>query len=229
MSARPSSKLIPDTLSARIRDEIIAMIASRDLKGGVRLNEVHLAEHFGVSRGPVREAARELEGLGYLVSRPRYGFFVVELQPDEIFDLYEVKDWVERALTADYLRYCPREAMIAQKKLIAGIDRSSAIACSAGVLDFRIAAMALVHNRFLSQQALAVYRRVFVMSTLVLADHVEQRIARLMDAFEAYWQALIDGDGAEADRITTATNAFWQKDVVPRFTPAGTAKGKNQQ
>ena len=159
MSARPSSKLQTDTLSARIRDEIIAMIASRELNGGARLNEVHLAEHFGVSRGPVREAARELEGLGYIVSRPRYGFFVVELQPDEIFDLYEVKDWIERALTADYLRYCPREAMIAQKKKIAGIDRSSAISCSADVFEFRTEALALVHNRFLSQQALAVYRK----------------------------------------------------------------------
>lgn len=219
--AERGSRLETNTLSARIRDEIIAMIASRKLDGGARLNEVHLAQQFGVSRGPVREAARELEGLGYLVSRPRFGFFVVKLDPDEIFDLYEVKDWIERALTADYLRYCPREAMREQKARIAGIDRSNAITCSASVLDFRVNAMALVHNRLLSQQALLVYRRIFVMSTLVMAENVDQRIDRLLASLEAYWQALIDGDGARADEITTSTNAFWRQDVVPRFRQAG--------
>lgn len=224
MNAKHDTRLIANTFSARIRDEIIAMIASRKLDGGSRLNEVHLAEHFGVSRGPVREAARELEGLGYLISKPRYGFFVVELQADEIFDLYEVKDWIERALTADYLKYCPREAMIAQKARLSAIDRSSPITCSADVLDFRTHAMSLVHNRFLSQQALFIYRRIFVMSTLVLAEHVDQRMARLLGSLEAYWQALIDGDRAEADRVTTSTNAFWREDIVPRFRQAGTGK-----
>lgn len=223
MNAPGSGKLVANSLSTRIRDEIIAMIASRQLSGGERLNEVRLAEHFGVSRGPVREAARELEGLGYIVSKPRFGFFVVEFRPDEILDLYEVKEWIEHALTADYLRHAPRAAMVAQKKLLGRIDRSSAVAFSASVLAFRVKAMQLVHNRFLSQQALFMYRRVAVMSTLVLADDIAVRMDRLIGWLDGYWQALIDGDRAAADRLTTEANTFWQTDVAPRFD-TGAAK-----
>lgn len=193
------------------------MIASRRLGSGERLNEVRLAEHFGVSRGPIREAARELEGLGYVISKPRFGFFVIDLKPEEIIDLYEFKDWIERALTDDLLRYCSRDALIAQKKLLADIDRTSPIGFSADLLGFRTKAMQLVHNRFLSQQALYLYRRVSVMSTLVPAENVEQRMARLMASQDAYWQALIDADQERADQVTMEANAFWRQDVAPRF------------
>lgn len=226
MNAPGSAKLVANSLSARIRDEIIAMIASRKLSGGERLNEVRLAEHFGVSRGPVREAARELEGLGYIISKPRFGFFVVEFRSEEILDLYEVKEWTEHALTVDYLRHAPREALIVQKALLAGIDRSSAVAFSAGVLEFRVKALQLVHNRFLAQQALFMYRRVAVMSTLVLAENVSARMERLIGWLDGYWQALIDGDRKAADRLTTEANTFWQRDVAPRF---GAGAGKERK
>jgi DNA-binding GntR family transcriptional regulator len=220
MNTMPRSpKLVSNSLSTQIRDEIIQMIASRQLASGERLNEVRLADHFGVSRGPIREAARELEGLGYVVSRPRFGFFVVDLKPEEIVDLYEFKDWIERALTADYLRYCSREALVAQKQLLAEIDGTSPLSFSVGLLAFRTKAMLLVHNRFLSQQALHLYRRVSVMSTLVPVENVPQRVNRLMTSQDAYWQALIDSDQGRADQITTEANAFWRQDVAPRFQP----------
>lgn len=227
MNAPGSGKLVANNLSTRIRDEIITMIASRQLSGGERLNEVRLAEHFGVSRGPVREAARELEGLGYIISKPRFGFFVVEFRPEEILDLYEVKEWTEHALTADYLRHANREEMVAQKALLGRIDRRSAVAFSASILDFRVKAMQLVHNRFLAQQALFMYRRVAVMSTLVLADDVSARMDRLIGWLDGYWQALIEGDRETADRLTTEANTFWQRDVAPRFDAGVTKELKN--
>ncbi len=69
-------------------------IARGDLKPGARLNEAQMAQTLGVSRGPVREAARELEGQGFLVSRPNQGFYVVDFDAQAIRDVYEAKDWL---------------------------------------------------------------------------------------------------------------------------------------
>ncbi|MGE6786514.1 GntR family transcriptional regulator, partial [Ensifer adhaerens] len=67
------SRVQATSLSQAVRDELVRLITNGTLKPGTRLNEVHLAESLGVSRGPVREAARELEGLGLTMSRPRQG------------------------------------------------------------------------------------------------------------------------------------------------------------
>ena len=57
-----SEKLMSKSLAELVRDEVMRLIAKGELQPGDRLNEVHLAEAFGISRGPIREAARELEG-----------------------------------------------------------------------------------------------------------------------------------------------------------------------
>ncbi|MFZ0206314.1 MAG: GntR family transcriptional regulator, partial [Roseiarcus sp.] len=69
MKVEAAGKLISTSLSGAVRDRLIRLIAAGDLRPGDRLNEVHWAESFGISRGPIREAARELEGQGLLVSR----------------------------------------------------------------------------------------------------------------------------------------------------------------
>ena len=50
------------SLTAIVHDEIERMILDGELKPGERLNEQVLAARLGVSRGPVREAARALDG-----------------------------------------------------------------------------------------------------------------------------------------------------------------------
>src|SRR3546814_9403272 len=55
-----------ETISSLIQKELEGMIVSGELSGGDRLNETVLAERFGVSRGPVREACRGLERSGLI-------------------------------------------------------------------------------------------------------------------------------------------------------------------
>ena len=82
------TRLRSSNLSESVRDELIRLIVGGVLKPGDRLNEVHLAERLGVSRGPVREAARELEGNGLIVSKPRLGFYVADFTASEIVDAF---------------------------------------------------------------------------------------------------------------------------------------------
>ncbi len=63
---------------------------------GARLNEVHLAAEIGVSRAPLREAARLLENRGLVVSQPRRGFFVRDLTAAALDDAYDLRLCLER-------------------------------------------------------------------------------------------------------------------------------------
>ena len=79
------------SLTAIVQDELERMIVSGELRSGDRLNEQALAQRFGVSRGPVREAMRALECAQLVSTRLNQGFFVREVSPEEITELYDVR------------------------------------------------------------------------------------------------------------------------------------------
>ncbi len=78
-------------LSALIRDEIDEMIATGQLKPGDRLNEVSLANTFGTSRGPLREALKSLEREGLIDSVVNKGMFVRTLSSHDADNLWRVR------------------------------------------------------------------------------------------------------------------------------------------
>lgn len=79
------------TLPEQIADDIGAGIARGEYAGGDRLLEQEIAAHYGVSRGPVREALRMLSERGLAVIYPRRGAFVVEVSLDSLVDLFNTR------------------------------------------------------------------------------------------------------------------------------------------
>lgn len=79
------------SLTTIVQKELERMIVSGELRAGERLNEQALAQRFGVSRGPVREAMRLLEHAQLVSTRLNQGFFVREISWDEIFEIYDVR------------------------------------------------------------------------------------------------------------------------------------------
>src|SRR5579863_3836459 len=126
------------SLSEAVRERLMRAIARGDLKPGARLNEAQMAQTLGVSRGPIREAARELEGQGFLVSRPNQGFYVVDFAPADIRDVYEAKDWLEAAFVADLARSLDA---LERRKILAEIDAldgSDRLAFTEALFAFRL-------------------------------------------------------------------------------------------
>ena len=79
------------SLSRLVRDDMLALILNGDLVPGQRISEPDVARRLQVSRVPVREALRELESSGLVVSRKHSGVFVRQLQAPEIRDLYQMR------------------------------------------------------------------------------------------------------------------------------------------
>ncbi|MDQ0396113.1 GntR family transcriptional regulator [Labrys monachus] len=75
--------------------ELTTMAIAFQLRPSERINEVALAKKLGVSRTPLREALNRLVADGYLDFVPQQGFFRRALDPQEIFDLYEVRKSIE--------------------------------------------------------------------------------------------------------------------------------------
>ncbi|WP_245263224.1 GntR family transcriptional regulator [Azorhizobium doebereinerae] len=88
--------LPPEDLVSRIAATLSGAIVAGRFAPGARLNEVHLAAELGVSRAPLREAARLLENRGLVVSHPRRGFFVRELTARALDDVYDLRMALER-------------------------------------------------------------------------------------------------------------------------------------
>jgi DNA-binding GntR family transcriptional regulator len=66
------------------------------LAPGAKVVEAGVARELGISRAPVREAARLLESQGLLVASPRRGFFVRKMAPDDIDAIYDLRLCIER-------------------------------------------------------------------------------------------------------------------------------------
>lgn len=73
-------------LAAALEEDIVA----GTLAPGSRLEEVALADRFGVSRTPIREALRLLSASGLIELRPRRGAVVASLSLDRLLDMFEV-------------------------------------------------------------------------------------------------------------------------------------------
>lgn len=82
-------------LATAVAQSLRASIVSGELAAGFRLVETDLAEQFGVSRGPVRDALAELQHTGLVELRPRKGSFVATLSVGDVIEIYSLRTALE--------------------------------------------------------------------------------------------------------------------------------------
>lgn len=92
----PPEELIPrrslsDAVYARLRDDIM----QGAIADGSRLNQVQLAEQYGVSRIPIREALRRLQAESLVVATPYHPFVVRKVTADQVLELVDVRAALE--------------------------------------------------------------------------------------------------------------------------------------
>lgn len=87
--------LAQETLSRRVTDALSEQILSGRLVPGQRVDLGYYAAKWEVSVTPVRDAAKQLEALGFLKVLPRRGVFVTELSAKEVKDILDVRTALE--------------------------------------------------------------------------------------------------------------------------------------
>ena len=83
------------TLRERIVEFVKDAIIKGRLKPGERVPESELAEMFGISRTPIREAFRQLESEGFITFTPRKGAIVSPITDKDVIEFYAIKGLLE--------------------------------------------------------------------------------------------------------------------------------------
>jgi len=85
----------PGFMTSYVAGELRQMIFDRVLTSNEPIRQAQVAERFGTSRIPVREALRQLESEGLVVIRPNSGARVATLDLEECIDTYKLRERLE--------------------------------------------------------------------------------------------------------------------------------------
>jgi len=80
-----------ESLTQTVRDRLEAMILKGEVVAGERLNEIALATKLNVSRGPIREATRQMAEAGLVTVVHNRGVFVRQIKLEEVLHVYDVR------------------------------------------------------------------------------------------------------------------------------------------
>ncbi|MGU3538577.1 GntR family transcriptional regulator [Methylobacterium sp. A54F] len=189
-------------LSDQIRNALTDEIAAGTLAAGTALDEQDLADRFGASRTPVREALRQLAFNGLVEARPRRGMVVTRMTPERIMDMFET--------TAEFEALCVRLAAYRMTPLelsgLMALHESSGPMVEAADYDaydglnraFHEALYAGTHNGFMAEQALALRSRLSAFRRTQLRQG--ERIRRSRAEHGEILAAIAEGDGEAAAR-----------------------------
>ncbi|RNL87454.1 GntR family transcriptional regulator [Halostreptopolyspora alba] len=136
-----------DGVYERLRTAII----SGEWESGAQLPELSLAEHYGVSRTPIREALRRLEQDG-LVERADRGMRVRGRSPEEILEIYEVRIVLEGAVASAAAKRRTEIDLIRLRRAaeaMAELDTTDAYAMATANRSFHETMWQASHNRTL--------------------------------------------------------------------------------
>src|SRR5437660_12537092 len=82
---------------SKLKQSIEDAVIAGEFRPGDRLDEASLAERFGVSRTPIREALLQLGAEGFIDVRPRRGAIVSVPTPTRLFEMFETMAEIESA------------------------------------------------------------------------------------------------------------------------------------
>ena len=181
---------------------ILAAIDEGVYKPGDRLVESELAERFGVSRTPIREALQRLETQS-LLARDGRSLIVASLNHDQMAELYIVRRELEGLAAQLAARHATPEEITLLREMVeadnALLDDPAAL--SRANRRFHKQIHLASHNRYLVQQLDLVHRTMALMATTSLAAQGRSKIAQEEhDAIVSAIEARDENAAAEALR-----------------------------
>ena len=86
----PALSLAPRALYEEVAERLRQRIFSRELEPGSWIDELKIAEEYGISRTPLREALKVLAAEGLVTMKVRRGAYVTEVSDKDLADVYHL-------------------------------------------------------------------------------------------------------------------------------------------
>jgi Transcriptional regulators len=115
-----NKELLSDSIYKAIREKII----EGDFAPGEHIVELEIARAFSTSQAPVREAFRQLQREGLVVSIPYKGSFICEVHDDEVNEIYRLRYSIEKIATEEMLKRWNEKHSQALHAILANMTKS---------------------------------------------------------------------------------------------------------
>lgn len=199
-------------LREQVLSELRRRIVDGDYAQGERLTENRLADDFGVSRNPVREALRVVESEGFVEILPRRGAVVATLDDTAIRDLFAVRKQLETLAAGLAAERATEDDVVRLRALLAEANAATDAEDFARVAELNselhVAVIDISGNRWLASLSSAMYHHVhwvFRVGAAQRAPHSWEEHIRLVDAIAAGdADAAVAAASAHIDAAATA-------------------------
>src|SRR5918994_3871260 len=91
----PATSLAPRALYEEVAELLRQQIFKRELEPGSWIDELKIAEEFGISRTPLREALKVLAAEGLVTMKVRRGAYVTEVSERDLAEVYHLLSLLE--------------------------------------------------------------------------------------------------------------------------------------
>jgi DNA-binding GntR family transcriptional regulator len=223
LSKRDPAVAVP--LWENIAERLRSAILSGELEPGSKLIETGLAERFGTSRGPIREAIRELAREGLVTELPRRGTLVSTLTAHDLSEVYAVRQALEAAAGRVVIARAADDELRALETHLSALESPPP---GAGYLDqavhdlaFHRGLVALARNERMS----TMYEQMLTQTMLLLRTAALENPALRTDlrraAHRDILRALVDRDESAARAAIEAHYRYAEERLFPGVTVRG--------
>ena len=193
----------PLTRSDQVRRQIAEKIISGEFGPGEELDEKRLAEAFNVSRTPIREALRQLAASELVEWRPHQTAIVAKTTPSRMVEMFEFMAELEgfcgRLAARRMIRAEHAELIAIHKQFEPYVKSGNKEGYHAMNKTFHRAIYNGSHNRYLADQASALYDRIAPYRAFQLRRPDALRLAS--QQHQQIIDAIVSGNGDEAFRL----------------------------
>ena len=198
-----ATRIAPIALYQEVAERLRQRIFSHELPPGTWVDEQALAEHYGISRTPLREALKVLASEGLVTLKPRRGCYVTEISERDLDEVFAVMSMLE----GECARSSATKASAADLERLRAIHTDLENAAAADDIDgffeanqaFHLALQEIADNRWLLQ-VIEDLRKVIKLSrhhSLFSDGRLAQSLAEHRDIL----QALLARDGSRAEEL----------------------------
>lgn len=197
------TRIAPTALYQEVAERLRQRIFAHELTPGTWIDEQKLAEQYGISRTPLREALKVLASEGLVELRPRRGCYVTEISRQDLDDIFPLMAMLEGRCAAE----AANRAKPADIAALKAIHEQLESAARDGRIDaffesnqeFHKKIQELSGNRWLLS-VIQDLRKVLKLSRMHSLS-LEGRLQQSLDEHRVILAALIAGDAARAEKL----------------------------
>ena len=197
------TRITPTALYQEVAERLRQRIFAHELTPGTWIDEQKLAEQYGISRTPLREALKVLASEGMVDLKPRRGCYVTEISRQDLDDLFPLIALLEGRCAADAVKRAKpaeiRELKTIHERLEAAAHDGRMDAFFEANQEFHRRIQELANNRWLLS-VIQDLRKVLKLSRMHSLS-LEGRLQQSLDEHRGILAALEAGDAVKAEKL----------------------------